>query len=196
MRRHTGHSTAAQALENLLGSLDSAGKMRESMALAFWPRVVGPQAAAATIAEASRNGTLYIRTKSAAWSQELSLLKGRIIGELNRLSGRPVISDLRFRAEGVDPPAEISSGAFPTAEELAEVALTVEEEQRVTADLVGLDGKDNPALRRSLEVIVRRQAQLRRWRLDRGWKTCRACTALVEPGRAMCLFCSRGAMDG
>src|SRR5689334_95027 len=66
-----GGSPVAQVLASAIGRMESAPKIRESLALAWWPRVVGAQAAAATEVECTRDGILFVRTKSSVWSHEL-----------------------------------------------------------------------------------------------------------------------------
>jgi predicted nucleic acid-binding Zn ribbon protein len=56
-----------------------------------WPRVVGPEIARAATAESvSADGVLFVRVRSSAWRQELSLMTPAIIAGLNagRRSGR------------------------------------------------------------------------------------------------------------
>src|SRR5690348_9072138 len=99
--RRRARGGVGEALAGLLGSLESATAVRESLALAYWERVVGPQAAAATEPESVRDGVLFVRTKSSVWSHELTFLKAHILTELNRRIGRPVIKEIIFRAQGV-----------------------------------------------------------------------------------------------
>src|SRR5438552_2577851 len=118
IRRQTT-ARAADALAGLLGGLESAPRVRESLALAYWERVVGPQAAAASEAESVRDGVLFVRTKSSVWSHELTFLKSRIISELNRRIGGPIIKEVIFRAQGVAKRAAGADESGPSAEELA-----------------------------------------------------------------------------
>src|SRR5579862_9460142 len=114
---YAAQSTVAQALESALKNMDGATKVRESLSLAYWSRVVGPQAAAASEPEIVRDGVLFVRTRSSVRSHELNLLKFHIVSELNRHIGRQVIKEIVFRAQGVEKaaPEEIPTG-FPTEE--------------------------------------------------------------------------------
>ncbi len=58
-----------------------------------WPALVGPQIAGAASAESvTPDGTLFVRVRSAAWRQELSLMAHDILAKLNagRRTGRIV----------------------------------------------------------------------------------------------------------
>ena len=46
------------------------------------------------------NRTLYIKTSSPAWAQELSFLKSEIIIKFNQQAGEEAINDIRFSASG------------------------------------------------------------------------------------------------
>src|SRR5579862_6284348 len=93
-----GGNPLASVLESVINPMESASKIHESLALAYWPRVAGAQAAAATQADQVRDGVLIVRTKSSVWSHELTLHKPRLLQGLNRLLGGRYITDLLFRA--------------------------------------------------------------------------------------------------
>ena len=81
--------------------MESAAQVRESLAFAYWARVAGPQAAAATEVEAVRDGVLFVRTKSSVWSHELTLHKEKLLSGLNRMLGGRVITEIVYKARGV-----------------------------------------------------------------------------------------------
>src|SRR5690348_15807652 len=110
-------------LMNAISRMESAPRVRESLALAYWPRVAGAQGAAATRAESVRDGILTVRTKSSTWSHELTLHKAHLLLGLNRLLGGKIITDIRFRAQGVKQEETDEETDTPSAEELALVVL-------------------------------------------------------------------------
>src|SRR5687768_3922793 len=120
----TRSSNIAAALENLVGGMESSTRIRESVAMAHWDRVVGPQAAAASEADSVREGVLFVRTKSSVWSHELTFLKATIIARLNQRIGKPVIRDIIFRAQGVKKTPPAGPIPRPTDQDLAAVVLT------------------------------------------------------------------------
>lgn len=191
MRRRRGQSGVQEALEGLLGSMESATKVRESLALAYWKQVVGPQAAAASEPESVRDGVLFVRTRSSVWSHELTFLKSHIMTELNRRIGRPVIKEIVFRAQGVkrtkapeEPPPDA-----PTDDELSRVQLLPEEQIALRDAVRGLVNIADEALRKSVAQRMIRDRKLRRWRLEHGWRTCEACTALHNTEETLCPIC-------
>jgi predicted nucleic acid-binding Zn ribbon protein len=60
--------------------------------------VVGPQIAARATPESLTNGTLTVVVPEAAWRQELSLSRPRLIEQLNAHAEREVVRDIFFVA--------------------------------------------------------------------------------------------------
>ena len=188
--RRRGRGGVGEALEGLLAGLDSGTKVRESLALAYWERVVGPQAAAATEPETVRDGVLFVRTKSSVWSHELTFLKSHILAELNRRIGRPVIKEIVFRAQGVqkaEPPQEAPES--PAEEELAAVILPPEEQAALRRALEELVTLADDKIRQSIARRMVRDRKLRHWRLAHGWRVCAGCTALHKTEGDLCPVC-------
>ena len=76
-------------LDRTIGMMEASTRIRESLAFAYWERVVGGTAAAASEVEMVSNGVLIVRTRSSAWSHELMMHRVRI---LERLNPRPFLS--------------------------------------------------------------------------------------------------------
>ncbi len=180
-----------EALEGVLSGLEAAVRIRESLALAYWERVAGPQAAAASRAESVRDGVLFVTTRSSTWSHELSFHKTQLIAELNRRIGRPVIKDIQFRARGVEETPDLPEPPdHPTPEELDLVRLPREEQAALRKDLEALfETIPDASLRQMIAGQMIRSARLRRWRLEHGWQECARCTALHKTGEDLCPVC-------
>src|SRR5579871_255650 len=189
--RNSGHPMAA-ALQSAIGRMESAGQVRASLALAYWPRVVGAQAAAATQVEAVRDGVLFVRTKSSVWSHELTLHKARILLGLNRMLGGKIIEEIIFRAQGVTKSETSEEPDTPDPEELAAVALDPGEKRELRVRLERLFHVKDEHTRRALAARLIQEAKLRHWRLERGWKVCRRCAALHKTAFALCPICRLG----
>jgi predicted nucleic acid-binding Zn ribbon protein len=191
MRRtgRSGRNTIADALQGVLGGLESGPRVRESLALAYWSRVVGPQASAATEPEVVRDGVLFVRTKSSVWSHELTMMKAHLILELNRAVGRPVIKEIIFRAKGISAPDAFPTAEGPAESDLAEVTLTPEDQALRTTDLASLEEIPDARLRATLATRIEKTHQLRRWRLDHGWRPCERCGAAHESPESICPIC-------
>ena len=194
MRRRSGRGQGmvAEALTGLYGTLESGTQLRESLALAYWAEVVGPQAAAASDADSIRDSILIVRTKSSVWSHELTLHKSHLLAELNRKLGRPVIKDIIFRAQGVkkkETPPE--SNDELTEENLKLVVLPPADQLALNQELDELVSIRDEKMRQSVAGRITRDKKLRRWRLDHGWKQCKraGCTALHDTEEEYCPIC-------
>ena len=183
------NSPIAAALANAINRMDSSTQIRESLALAYWPRVVGAQAAAATQAESVRDGVLFVRTKSSVWSHELMLHKARLLQSLNRLLGAQVISEIIFRAQGIAPPEPPADPDHPTDEELVTLILEPHERDRLRASLEALISITDDHARESIARRITYEARLRHWRLGHGWKVCPRCDALHNTPYRICPLC-------
>jgi predicted nucleic acid-binding Zn ribbon protein len=71
-------------------------KIEENALLKLWPKAVGPQIASKTKPDCLRNGTLFVKTVSSVWVQQLHFIKGEILEKLNQLSGKTAIKEIRF----------------------------------------------------------------------------------------------------
>ena len=185
-------STVTEALNNAVGKLESASRVRESLAFAYWEQVVGPQAAAATQPDTVRDGILFVKTKSSVWSQELTFMKAHIITELNRRIGKPVIKEIVFRAQGVkgiQPAEELPAPDAPTTDQLALVQLSHEEQAALDEEIKSLESISNEKIRISVIAHVIRDKKIRRWRLDNGWRLCGRCTTLHDTDGDLCPIC-------
>ena len=181
-------SPVGEVLAGLLHALPSGSRIRESLALAHWSAAVGPAAAAASEPERISNGVLFVRTKSSVWSQELSLLRSKIIPRLNEALGAGLVVDIRFRARG-DIPGREAGLADPTDAEIDAVVLPPED----IAALVELaeDLAHLPDERRGALVLhtAERRLKVRRWRLAHGARACPRCSAAYDEPGDVCPVC-------
>ena len=185
-------SNISAALESLLSGMETSPRIRENLALAYWDKIVGPQAAAATEAESVREGVLFVRTKSSVWSHELTFLKSMILAKLNQKIGKPVIREIIFRAQGVkkQPPEEPPSR--PTDEDLAAVVLNPSEQRRLDAEIRRIATLRDEKIRSSVRRRILREFRLNRWRIDHGWSACARCGAIHPLPESLCPLCRIG----
>lgn len=73
-----------------------AGKLEENAILKLWPQAVGKRIARQTHPDALRNRTLFVKTISSVWVQQLHFMKEEILQKMNELAGRKVINEIRF----------------------------------------------------------------------------------------------------
>ncbi len=185
---HGAHPMVS-ALQSAINPMVSATKIRESLALAYWTRVAGPQAAAASEADCVRDGVLFVRTKSSVWSHELMLYKTRLLLGLNRLLGDKIITDIVFRAQGVRRAESEAEPDMPAPEELAAVVLEPEEKTELRARLHALITIKEDPVRRAIASRLTQEAKLRHWRLEHGWRVCPRCDAIHKTDYRLCPIC-------
>ncbi len=85
-----------EILSGVMASLGLAAKLREREALQQWSAVVGDEVACRSDALRIRDGVLYVRVRSAAWSQELHFLKEQILATYADRLGAGLVRDIRF----------------------------------------------------------------------------------------------------
>lgn len=69
----------------------------EGRVLTAWPQVVGARVASVSRPTQLKDGVLYVRVQSAAWRNELSMLRVRIIQQLNDAVGENVVTAIVLR---------------------------------------------------------------------------------------------------
>jgi predicted nucleic acid-binding Zn ribbon protein len=85
-------STALGALTATLAPATTLARVQE-----IWEGAAGPAIAAAASPTAERNGILTVTCVAAVWAQELDLMAGELIPNLNAALGEQAIRELRCR---------------------------------------------------------------------------------------------------
>jgi predicted nucleic acid-binding Zn ribbon protein len=83
-------------LFSVLKKRGMTSKLEENALVKLWPKAVGPQIASKTQPDCLRNGTLFVKTISSVWVQQLHFMKEEICSKLNELSGKSSIKEIRF----------------------------------------------------------------------------------------------------
>lgn len=99
MRRRKKQAQLQSIGEVLFSVLKKRGmtsKIEENALVKLWPMAVGPQIASKTKPDCFRNGTLFVKTISSVWVQQLHFIKEEIREKLNQLSGKSAIKEIRF----------------------------------------------------------------------------------------------------
>jgi len=98
--RKRKHQTQLQSIGEVLFSIlkkrGMTSKIEENALRKLWPKAVGPQITSKTEPDSLRNGTLFVKTVSSVWVQQLHFIKEEIRCKLNELYGKPVIHEIRF----------------------------------------------------------------------------------------------------
>jgi predicted nucleic acid-binding Zn ribbon protein len=85
-------STALGALMATLAPATTLASVQE-----IWERSTGPAIAAAARPTAERDGILTVTCAAAVWAQELDLMAGELVLNLNAALGEEAIRELRCR---------------------------------------------------------------------------------------------------
>jgi len=96
MIRQPTEITLKDAIEKLLNDLNLASKLKEVQLIGSWEKVAGKLIARHTKDIFIKDRVLYIKTDTAALKQELTYMKTKLLGKLNREAGEEVIEDIRF----------------------------------------------------------------------------------------------------
>jgi hypothetical protein len=99
MRRRKQQTQLQSIGEVLFSALKKKGlslKIEENALLKLWPKAVGPQISSKTQPDCLRGGTLFVKTISSVWVQQLHFMKEEIRDKLNELTGKNVIKEIRF----------------------------------------------------------------------------------------------------
>lgn len=86
-----------KVLECVLRDLGLSKKLSEQRAVTEWPAVVGERVAEHARAVRVDGGRLFVEVDSPVWAQELSLMKPKILAQVNALIGSDAIGNVLFR---------------------------------------------------------------------------------------------------
>ena len=73
-----------------------ADKLEENELLKVWPKAVGNQICKQTKVSAFKNGTLFVKTTSSIWGQQLHFIKEEILKKINKITGKHLVKEIRF----------------------------------------------------------------------------------------------------
>ncbi|MGI8460720.1 MAG: DciA family protein [Solirubrobacterales bacterium] len=98
MKRRDRPRQAGSALRRLVE--DAAPQTLLAAVQAAWPRAAGETVASQAEPVSERDGEVTISCRTASWAQELDLLQGSLLEQLNQELGEAKVSGLRFTADG------------------------------------------------------------------------------------------------
>ncbi|MDO3378804.1 DUF721 domain-containing protein [Geoalkalibacter halelectricus] len=141
-------------LEQVLQERGLSDRLHKYRAFTCWAKAVGPQIAAQTQPLRVRDKILEVRVAHPVWMQQLQLLKPRILARLSEHLGPGVINDLYLRQGRIDQNPQ-ATAPHPPAWKSAK--LSPDQERHIADTLASIS---DPDLRRTMERVMRRQAQL------------------------------------
>ncbi len=86
----------AKILRDVVRDLGLGKKLNEQRAVVEWTEVVGERVAAHSRALRVDGGRLLVEVDSSVWAQELSLMRRRILRDINERIGKGVIETVHF----------------------------------------------------------------------------------------------------
>ncbi|KIH77928.1 Protein of unknown function [Geoalkalibacter ferrihydriticus] len=150
-----------EILEQVLKERGLSDRLHKYRAFSCWARAVGPQVAAQTQPLRIRDGILEVRVAHPVWMQQLQLLKPRILARLAEYLGPGVINDLYLRQGRIEKNPSTTGAPTPLA--WKSIKLGPAEEEYIAATLATVT---DPDLRRNMERVMRRQAQVEKARRE------------------------------
>lgn len=95
-RKQNRLQSIGEVLSSVLKRKGMNSKIEENALFKLWIKAVGPQIGTKTCPDHFRGGTLFVRTVSSVWVQELHFIKEEIRGKLNKLAGKEIIREIHF----------------------------------------------------------------------------------------------------
>ena len=90
-------------LADVVRDLGLSKKLSEQRAVVEWSEIVGRRVAEHATALRVDNGRLFVEVDSPVWSQELTLMKRKILRQINDRIGRKAIDNIHFVLGGARP---------------------------------------------------------------------------------------------
>ena len=90
-------------LADVLRDLGLSKRLAEQRAVVEWSDIVGRRVAEHARALRVDNGRLFVEVDSPVWSQELTLMKRKILRQINDRIGRKAIDNIHFVLGGARP---------------------------------------------------------------------------------------------
>ncbi|HUN56338.1 MAG TPA: DUF721 domain-containing protein [Smithella sp.] len=95
-RQQTQLQSIGDVLFSILKKRGMSSKIEENALIKLWPKAVGPQITSKTKPDCLRNGTLFVKTISSVWVQQLHFIKEEIRDKINQQYGKSAVNDIRF----------------------------------------------------------------------------------------------------
>ncbi len=100
-----------EILRGVIRDLGIGKKLSEQRAVLEWADVVGERVAEHSRARRVDGGRLFVEVDSSVWAQELTLMKRKILKEMNARIGRNVIENVHFVLGGASAYGASGSGS-------------------------------------------------------------------------------------
>lgn len=178
-------------MEKSLKGLNLEGTYKVSRVFGIWGELVGPLIAKNTKPRYFRQGVLMVEVASAAWANELNLLKPGIMQALEKRLGKGLIRDIRWQVAppyrpgtpyaGPETPRDLEKGGIRLPE------LGAAERAAIADDVTG-KVKD-PELAETVAGFLETLARRKKAREQEGARKCRDCGCMHRGEGDRCPIC-------
>lgn len=163
-----------------LRELNAEEVIEAGRVFALWPEIVGPAIAAHSVPRTLRQGVLFVEVSSAAWANELNMLKPKILKSIEQKLGPGRVKDVRWQVavtwrEGKAHAPEVAPPpASPPMVELGEGREAIIESE--VAEHV-----QDPGLAQVVGGLLSVLERRREAKRQAGYRPCSTCGVLVPP---------------
>jgi hypothetical protein len=178
-------------LEKSLKGLNLEGTYQVSRVFGAWGELVGPLIAQHTKPRFFRQGVLIVEVSSAAWANELTMLKPGIMQALEKRLGRGLIREIRWQvAPPYRPGTPYAGPETPTDLLRREIVLPELAADERAAIAEGVTGKvRDPELAETVAGFLETLARRRKAREREGARACRDCGCMHRDDGDRCPIC-------
>lgn len=178
-------------LEKSLKGLNLEGTYQVSKVFGLWGELVGPLISQNTKPRYFRQGVLIVEVSSAAWANELNMLKPGVMQALEKRLGKGLIKDIRWQVappyrpgtpfEGPETPVDLARRGIRLPD------LAQGEREAIARD-VSSKVKD-PELAETVAGFLEAMARRKQARLKEGAKACGDCGCMHRAAGDRCPIC-------
>lgn len=168
-------------LDNLLQEMGLASQIKARKYLALWQDVVGKKIGQYTRPLTIKDRKLVVEVSDSIWLHHLSLLKSKIVEDLNRSAGFSLLDDIQFintdfRSLPDPKTREIDRKAFrdssPRGNNFPKAALKLDEKEEKL--LLSIRTASSP-LHGKVESLMRKCMLQQKWKWIKGATSCGVC---------------------
>lgn len=99
--------------KELIERIPCPGRLKEGLALYYWPRVAGKELEAKAKAERVNNGILWVKCPDPAFSYNLNFFKREILKKYHKILGAGVIHSVRIVTGELENPPPAAEENYP-----------------------------------------------------------------------------------
>ncbi|HEY8345478.1 MAG TPA: DUF721 domain-containing protein [Bacillota bacterium] len=166
--------------QGLIKQWSNQERLKEGLALYYWPRIIGDQLADKIEAERLSNGILWLKTADPSLTQNLIFFKKQIMRKYNQILGSRAIRTVRIETGEVRTKRKNKDQRRP-------LELKEEFEVKIPESISKIKDEE---LRDAFSRFFRYHLSLRERRLMNGSKECKICGRLYEENNTVC-FCQK-----